>query len=146
MKAVIEEIMKLRGYTYQRLADKMGYKRSANIFLVIDKPGTRIDILTNICESMDCSVIVKSRLADKTIWNLNEQSEKEVVREVMKQRGYSMIFLAEKCGYSTASAISTKLAGKNGMRTDILNKLLSAMDCEIVIKSKLTDKGEWRIG
>ncbi len=67
----------------------------------------------------------------------------EELKEIMKQRGFTNASLAEKCGYSTASGVSTKLSRSKGMRVDTLIKFLSAMDCELVIRSKLTDKSEW---
>lgn len=70
---------------------------------------------------------------------------KEIMKEIMKLRGFTNQTLAEKCGYTTASGVSTKLARSNGMRVDTLVKFLEAMDCELVIRSKLKDKSEWKV-
>ncbi len=68
----------------------------------------------------------------------------EIVKAIMKQRGYSNASLAAKLGKSTASAVSNPLSRENGMRTDTLMEMLEAMDCELVIRSKLKDRTEWK--
>lgn len=68
----------------------------------------------------------------------------EIVKAIMKQRGYSNASLATKLGKSTASAVSNPLSRENGMRTDTLMEMLEAMDCELVIRSKLKDRTEWK--
>lgn len=67
---------------------------------------------------------------------------KETIREVMNTKGFTNALLAEKCGYNTPSGVSTKFERKT-MYVDTLIKFLEAMDCELVIRSKTTDKSEW---
>lgn len=67
----------------------------------------------------------------------------ETIREVMKQKGFTHALLAEKLGYKFPSGVTTKLQRVNGLRVDTLIKFLEAMDCELVIRSKTTDKSEW---
>lgn len=67
----------------------------------------------------------------------------EIVKEIMKLRGYSNQSLASKLGKSTASAVSNPLAREKGMRVDTLLEMVAAMDCEIVVRSVLKDKTEW---
>lgn len=67
---------------------------------------------------------------------------KETIREVMNSKGFTNALLAEKCGYNTPSGVSTKFERKT-MNVDTLIKFLEAMDCELVIRSKTTDKSEW---
>lgn len=69
----------------------------------------------------------------------------EVIKEIMKLRGFSNQSLATKLGKSTASAVSTKLSREKGMRIDIFLEMVEAMDCEVIIKSKLADKSQWKI-
>ncbi len=69
----------------------------------------------------------------------------EVIKEIMKLRGFSNQSLATKLGKSTASAVSTKLSREKGMRMDIFLEMVEAMDCEVIIKSKLADKSQWKI-
>lgn len=67
---------------------------------------------------------------------------KETIREVMNAKGFTNALLAEKCGYNTPSGVSTKFERKT-MNVNTLIKFLEAMDCELVIRSKTTDKSEW---
>lgn len=67
----------------------------------------------------------------------------KIVQEIMKLRGFTNKSLAEKLNRSTASAISNKLARANGMRIDNFMEMVEAMDCEVVVRSKLKDKQEW---
>lgn len=70
---------------------------------------------------------------------------KQIVSEIMKKRGFTNSALAEKLGYPTVSGVSERLRGKQDMRVDTLAKFLEAMDCEVVIRSKLSDKSEWKV-
>lgn len=68
----------------------------------------------------------------------------KIIKEIIARKGYTQKSLAHKMGFDHTSGISEKLRRKEGMRVDTLVKILDAMDCEIVIKSK-TNKDEWRI-
>lgn len=70
---------------------------------------------------------------------------KQIVSEVMKKRGFTNSALAEKLNYPTPSGVSERLRGKQDMRVDTLVKFLEAMDCEVIVKSKLSDKEQWVI-
>jgi transcriptional regulator with XRE-family HTH domain len=67
----------------------------------------------------------------------------DVMREVMKAKGYTHALLAEKLGYTTQSGVTNKLHRKGSIQVDTLLKFMEAMDCEVVIRSKTTDKTEW---
>ena len=69
----------------------------------------------------------------------------QIVSEVMKKRGFTNAALAKKLGYSTASGVSERLRGKKDMRVDTLVQFLEAMDCEVIIKSKIGDKEQWTV-
>lgn len=70
----------------------------------------------------------------------------EIIKDIMKARGYSNKSLADKLGKSTASAVSNPLSRENGMRIDTFLEMIEAMDCEVIVKSKLKDKTEWKMG
>lgn len=78
-------------------------------------------------------------------------NSKDTVKAIMKLRGHSYRTLAEKLGYVAQNGdvlptgIANRLSGAQEMRVDTLVKLLEALDCELVIKSKTTDKLEWVI-
>lgn len=70
---------------------------------------------------------------------------KEAVSKIMKFRGFSAATLAEKIGYNTPSGVTERLRAKQDIRADTLAKLLSAMDCEIIVRSKIGKKETWII-
>ena len=68
----------------------------------------------------------------------------QTIKEIITKKGYTQKSLATKLGYGHTSGVSEKLRRKGGMRIDTLVKFLTAMDCEIVIRSK-TNRDEWKI-
>ena len=71
-------------------------------------------------------------------------NSKKIVREIMKLRGHTFESLALKLGFDKPNRVSERLRGTTEMRIDTLIKLLSEMDCELVIRSTLPkDKSEW---
>ncbi len=71
-------------------------------------------------------------------------NEKDVVREVMKMRGWSQSTLAEESGFKSQSNITGLLNNnRNGIRIDNLVRMLSAMGCEIVVRDKMGSGKEW---
>lgn len=80
-------------------------------------------------------------------------NSKQIVREIMKQKGYSYLLLAKKLGYITdeekekekVNRVTERLRGKTEMRVDTLVKFLSQMDCELIIKSTTKDNLEWKV-
>lgn len=66
----------------------------------------------------------------------------DVVKSVMKSRHFSNKALAEKLGYKNPSGVTNRLNSKN-MGVDTLLKMCDVLGCEIVIKSKLSDKQSW---
>lgn len=73
-------------------------------------------------------------------------TEKEIVRDVMKMRGWSQSTLAHEAGFASQSNITGLLNNnKNGIRMDNLFKILSAMGCEIVVRDKMGSGKEWKV-
>lgn len=68
----------------------------------------------------------------------------KILKEIIAKKGYTQKSLAHKLGYEHTSGVSEKLRRKEGMRLDTFVKILNAMECEVIIKSK-TNKDEWRI-
>lgn len=67
----------------------------------------------------------------------------EILKELMRLRGFTNITLAGKLGRSTPSSISNAIYRQHGMRIDTLVELAGALDCDVVIRSKLRDATEW---
>ena len=70
-------------------------------------------------------------------------NQSEIIRAVMKEKGYTYAALAKKLGYDNPSMISGKLLRGNGMRTDWFLRMLNAMDCDIIIKDRIGSKKTW---
>lgn len=66
-------------------------------------------------------------------------NEIEIVKALMKAKGFSGAKLADKMGFNTASAVTNRLQGKT-ITVEKLVELLAAMDCELVIKNTVGDK------
>ena len=66
-------------------------------------------------------------------------NEIEIVKTLMKAKGFSGAKLADKMGFNTASAVTNRLQSKT-MTVEKLIEILAAMDCELVIKNTVGDK------
>lgn len=72
-----------------------------------------------------------------------------VVKEIMKARGYNSRTLAEELAEKgiikkpLATYVSNPLSRENGMRIDTFIDMVEAMGCEVVVRSKLSDKTKW---
>lgn len=62
-------------------------------------------------------------------------NEKEILRDVMKLKGYNQTLVAEKAGFKHQSNVAEMLRSKN-LRVDNLVRLLEVMDCELMVRSK----------
>ncbi len=100
-----------------------------------------LEYLAELCKFM------KEKYNQEIVFGKQKESLtlKDILKEIKSAKGYTNASLAEKCGYATASGISTKLEGADTIRIDTLIKILDAMDCELVIRDKAGDE-EWRIG
>lgn len=73
-------------------------------------------------------------------------TEKDVVRKIMKMRGWNQPKLAEEAGFRSQSNITGLLNNnKNGIRMDNLFKILDAMGFEIVVRDKMGSNKEFTI-
>lgn len=74
-------------------------------------------------------------------------NEKDVVREIMKERGWSQTKLAEECqnGWTQSNITGLLNNGKRGMRMDKLAVIMRALGCEIIIRDKMGSGKEWKI-
>ena len=70
---------------------------------------------------------------------------KKIIKMIMLLRGFTNATLAEKCGYISPSGVSNVINREYSMKVENLLKFMDAMDCEVVIRSKLADKNEWVI-
>lgn len=74
-KKIVREVMKLRGHTYESLALKLGYEKPNGVSERLR--GTtemRVDTLIKFLSEMDCELVIKSKLQDKSEWVVSIES------------------------------------------------------------------------
>ena len=71
-------------------------------------------------------------------------TEKDIVREIMKNKGISQKELAKLLGYNTQSGVAERLAGKS-MRVDTFVSFLEVLGYKLVVVSNSPnkDKSKW---
>ena len=62
-------------------------------------------------------------------------TEKEIVNEAMKIKGFSQLQLAKALGLKTQSGVSERLRGKS-MRVDTFVKFMNALGFEVIVKNR----------
>lgn len=73
-------------------------------------------------------------------------NEKEIVKELIEMRRWSQEKLAKEIGYKSQSNINAILnRDTNGVRSDLLVKMLNALGCELVVRDKMGSDKEWVI-
>ena len=68
LQDALRQILKMRGWTYQRAADALGTKVQNVIDKMNKRSGMTVAMLLRYCEVTDCEVVVRSKLKDKTEW------------------------------------------------------------------------------
>lgn len=75
-KEVVEKAMKLRGMSSPVLARKLKYATTSGVTeRLYGKQDMRADTLAKFLEALDCEIVIRSTLADKTVWVINGQPE-----------------------------------------------------------------------
>ena len=74
-------------------------------------------------------------------------TEKEAIKAIMKERGWSQAKLAREAGFKNQSNIGMMLspARQSSINTENLFSLATALGCELVIRDKMGSKKEWVI-
>lgn len=75
-KKTVVEIMKTRGFTYELLAKKLGYKTTSGVSERLrGAQDMRVDTLIKFLEQMDCELIIRSTTKDKLEWKVDADQE-----------------------------------------------------------------------
>ena len=73
-------------------------------------------------------------------------TEKDIIKMLIRELGWTQLMLAQSLGYNTQSAIGNRLRDSNGMRVDSLVRILDKMGYELVIRSKAKqNRNSWII-
>lgn len=70
-------------------------------------------------------------------------NEQEAIREAMKIRGFNQKFLADKAGFKGQSTVAEYLRSKH-MRVDNFIRMLNAMDFDLMVVDRASDKS-WKV-
>jgi len=78
---------------------------------------------------------------------MDKKNERQIVKEVMSECGWTQAVLAEQLGYSSQSAVANRMAGKS-MRVDTFVRFLDTMGFEVIVRSKSPNlnKSQWIVG
>lgn len=75
-------------------------------------------------------------------------NEKDILREIIRLKGFNQTMLAEKAGMKRQSNVAEMLRSRN-LRVDNLVKLLDALECDLLIRSREPigndDSPEWKV-
>ena len=73
---IVKDIMELRGFSNQSLATKLGKSTASAVSNPLSREnGMRIDTLMEMVEAMDCEVVVRSTLKDKSEWIMKRNGQ-----------------------------------------------------------------------
>ena len=77
-KEVVASAMKLRGMSMAVLAKKLGYATPSGVSQrLYCKEDMRVDTLAKFLKALDCKIVIKSNLSDKTVWVIDGEDEEE---------------------------------------------------------------------
>lgn len=147
----VRKIMKLREITPAVLRGRLGIEKSNVLSQRFTQKNVSVGVLNEMVRAMGYKVVlvpVEEQVSKNSI-EINGGEHPMFVRDIiatrMKERGFTNQSLAEKLGHKYASNVSERLRNKNGMRVDVLVKMLEALDCELVVRSTTLPKKEWII-
>ena len=63
-------------------------------------------------------------------------TEVEIIKTIMKSKKVNQSELSNRMGYAGQGALGRALSNKNGMRIDVLIKMVRALGCELIIRDR----------
>lgn len=73
-------------------------------------------------------------------------TEKEIVKEAMKVRGYTQAMLAEKLNYKAQGCVADRLSSRGAsMKIDTLLKMLDVLGYDLIIKDRNMNGETWKV-
>ena len=73
-----------------------------------------------------------------------ERNLQDVLKAILTDRNWTYKEFGKRLGLSL-QAVSDKINKRSSMSVAMLIKYCEAMDCEVVVRSKLSDRSEWVI-
>lgn len=76
-KQAIREVMKLRGWSQQKLAEEAGFKSQSNITGLLNSniKGIRMDNLLRIFDAMGCEIVIRDKMGSKKEWIISSSPD-----------------------------------------------------------------------
>lgn len=75
-KDVVKEIMSLRRWSQNKLAEEAGFKSQSNVTGILNRHSTmKVDSLVQMVEAMGCEVIVRDKMGSKQEWKITDGKE-----------------------------------------------------------------------
>lgn len=70
----------------------------------------------------------------------------EFIKKAIKGRSHNMTTLAKAMGYKGCTNMQSLLCSGKSMSVKNLYRIMNELDYDIIIKSRLTDKDEYKLG
>ena len=69
----IKELMRLRGWSQNKLAEESGFKSQSNITGILNRGSSvRVDSLVQMAEAMGCEVVIRDKMGSKMEWKITD--------------------------------------------------------------------------
>lgn len=116
-KQVIREVLALRGWSQQKLAEEAGFKRQSNIggLLKEDSKGIRVDTLIKVLDAMGCEIIIKDKMGSKKEWVLTTQQPEPAAPKSLEEQllaGEITFDQAVKQGWKPSPEMLSRMLGE----------------------------------
>lgn len=75
-KDIVKEIMSIRRWSQNKLAEEAGFKSQSNVTGILNRYSTmKVDSLVQMVEAMGCEVIVRDKMGSKQEWKITDGKE-----------------------------------------------------------------------
>lgn len=77
-KNIIKDILKVRGWNQDKLAEEAGFKSRSNITGLLNRYASmRVDSLVQMAEAMGCEVVIRDKMGSKQEWRVTDGREEK---------------------------------------------------------------------
>lgn len=116
-KQVIRELMSIRGWSQQKLAEESGFKSYSNIggLLNHSSKGIRVDNVVRLVEAMGCELVVRDKMGSKKEWVITTQDSEPATEETLEEQlvaGKITFEQAVKQGWKPSPEMLSKMLGE----------------------------------
>lgn len=124
---IIKGLMKEQGLSQNALASMCAMKRTTLKTVLLPGRTMMTDTVYRIVKALKGQVVIGGREMSDNF------SEKDAIRDMMREGGYTQARLAEACGYKVRQNVSALLGNKTGLRMDTLLRMTHAMGGKVMI-------------